>query len=134
MQVEFIARVPTVAEYLALRASVAWHPLAETPVRTALRNSLYAVTAVHGAEVVGCGRITGDGGVYFYVQDVITQPRYQRQGVATGVMRHLMAYVSATAARGAFIGLMAAPGLERFYNRFGFTRFPDDSPGMAIWR
>ncbi len=134
MQVELIERAPTVGEYLALRASVAWHPLAEAPVRRALHHSLYAVTAVHGPEAVGCGRITGDGGIYFYVQDVITHPRYQRRGVATRVMARLMAYVDATAPSGAFIGLMAAPGLERFYSRFGFTRFPEDSPGMAIWR
>jgi GNAT superfamily N-acetyltransferase len=134
MQVQLIERVPTVAEYLALRASVGWHALAETPVRIGLQSSLYAVTAVHGPGAVGCGRIIGDRGIYFYLQDVITQPRYQRQGVATGVMERLMAYVNATAARGAFVGLMAAPGLERFYSRFGFSRFPDDSPGMAIWR
>jgi GNAT superfamily N-acetyltransferase len=134
MQLQLVERVPTVGEYLTLRASVGWYALAEAPVRLALKNSLFAITAIHGPEAVGCGRVTGDGGIYFYVQDLITHPRYQRQGVATGVMERLMAYVNATSRRGAFVGLMAAPGLEGFYSRFGFSRFPNESPGMGIWR
>ena len=89
---------------------------------------------LQGNKVIGCGRIAGDGGLYFYVQDVIIQPGYQRHGLGTLVMGKLMDYLNRTATQGAFIGLMSAPGLEEFYGRFGFTSYPDDSPGMLIWK
>ena len=134
MNFEVIERRPTVSEYLALRESVGWHLLVSEAVSLGLSHSLYAVCIDKNGKAIGCGRITGDGGLYFYIQDVIIRPEFQRRGFGTQVMKNLMGYIHRTATRGAFIGLMAAPGLERFYARFGFERFPDDSPGMPIWK
>ncbi|MEN8130056.1 MAG: GNAT family N-acetyltransferase [Pseudomonadota bacterium] len=132
--IEFKECVPTVAEYLDLRSSVGWHALPKTAAEAGLANSLYAVCAVREGEVIGCGRITGDNGIYFYIQDLIIRPEYQYQGVGTQLMAKLMDYIEAQAQTGAFIGLMAAPGLEDFYGRFGFALFPGDSPGMLVWK
>jgi ribosomal protein S18 acetylase RimI-like enzyme len=134
VSIECIERVPTAAEYLALRQSVGWHGLSATASETGLAHSLYAVCAQQGSEVVGCGRIVGDGGVYFYIQDLVVRPEYQRRELGTQIMKKLMGYIERHAQSGAFIGLMAAPGLEDFYARFSFTRFPEDSPGMLIWK
>ena len=134
MEFEFIERVPTVSEYLKLRESVGWHALPSEAVERGLARSLYSVCIEFGKETVGCGRIVGDAGIYFYVQDVIVRPGYQQRGLGTRIMETLMDYVDATAIRGAFIGLMTAPGLEGFYGRFGFKCFPADSPGMLIWK
>ncbi len=131
---ELNERRPTVSEYLGLRSSVGWHALPETAVEAGLAHSLYAVCAVHKGAVIGCGRIIGDNGIYFYIQDLIIQPEYQHQGVGTQLLARLMGYIHGQAQTGAFIGLMAAPGLERFYGRFGFTLFPEHSPGMLIWK
>ncbi len=127
-------RAPSVSEYLALREAVGWHSLSPQAAQCGLSGSLYAVCLLQGKKVIGCGRIAGDGGLYFYVQDIIIQPDYQQQGLGTLVMGNLMDYLKRTATQGAFIGLMAAPGLEEFYARFGFTCYPNDSPGMLIWK
>jgi ribosomal protein S18 acetylase RimI-like enzyme len=132
--VELIDRVPSPEEYLALRLSAGWHALPKPAVKTGLHNSLYAVCAVSEERVVGCGRISGDGGIYFYIQDLIVRPNFQRRGLGTRLMDRLMAYVHQHAQNGAFIGLMAAPGLAGFYERFGFSVYPEDSPGMLIWK
>lgn len=134
MEFEFIDRVPTVSEYLKLRESVGWHALPSKAVEIGLARSLYSVCIKLREESVGCGRIVGDAGIYFYVQDVIVRPQYQQRGLGTRIMEKLMGYVGAKAQSGAFIGLMTAPGLEGFYGRFGFSCFPADSPGMLIWK
>jgi hypothetical protein len=41
-----------------------------------------------------------------------------------------MAYITATAKSGAFVGLMAAKGLEKYYELFGFKARDMDAPGM----
>lgn len=129
---EVIDRLPSVEEYLALRRSVGWCVLPENAVRTGLDNSLHSVCALSAHGTVGCGRICGDRGIYFYIQDIIVSPRFQRQGLGTRLMGRLMTHIHSHAQKGAFIGLMAAPGLEGFYSRFGFSLFPEDSPGMLI--
>ena len=134
MEFEFVERVPTVSQYLRLRESVGWHALASEAVEIGLTRSLYSVCVELREETVGCGRVVGDAGIYFYVQDVIVRPDYQQRGMGTRIVEKLMGYVDATAVRGAFIGLMTAPGLEAFYSQFGFEVFPADSPGMLIWK
>ena len=134
MQFDVIERVPSASEYLSLRESVGWHILDLASTKLGLERSLYSVCVLKGDAVVGCGRVVGDGGIYFYIQDVIICPQYQRCGLGTRVMEKLMGYVDVTAKPGAFIGLLAAPGLSEFYGHFGFNCFPDDSPGMLIWK
>jgi len=59
--------------------------------------------------------VIGDGGLYFYIQDVIVHSEYQNQGFGKVLMKEFMNYISANAKTGAFIGLMAAKGLEKYY-------------------
>ena len=121
LAVKVVDRVPSVEEYLELRHSVGWHALSNSAVQDGLSNSLYAVCAFSEGRVVGCGRISGDGGVYFYIQDLIIRSQFQHRGLGTRLIDRLAAYIHQHAQSGAFIGLMVAPGLQGFYQRFGFS-------------
>jgi ribosomal protein S18 acetylase RimI-like enzyme len=85
-------------------------------------------------ELVGYGRIVGDGSVYFYIQDIIVLPEHRGQGLGHGIMSRVMAYLAEHAYPDSFIGLMAAQGAAGFYERYGFAERPPDRPGMfLIW-
>jgi len=133
MAVELIERCPTAKEYLRLRQAAGWHALDEAVAAQGLAASLYGLSAAVAGRVIGCGRVVGDGAVYFYLQDLLVMPEYRGRGLGTRIMTGLMDYVRARATRGSFVGLMAAPGLDGFYAGFGFVRFPADSPAMLIW-
>ena len=45
-------------------------------------------------------------------------------------MKELMGFVTTNARSGAFVGLMAAKGLEKHYEPFGFKARDKDAPGM----
>ena len=45
-------------------------------------------------------------------------------------MKELMGYITANAKSGAFVGLMAAKGLEKYYEPFGFKARAKDATGM----
>jgi ribosomal protein S18 acetylase RimI-like enzyme len=128
MQIEH--RSPTVSEYTRLRDSVEWWQTDAKAVETALNNSLFSVVAIEHGNVVGFGRIIGDGGLYFYIQDLIVHPEFQTKGLGKSLMKELMGYITAKAKSGAFVGLMAAKGLEKYYERFGFKTRDEDAPGM----
>jgi ribosomal protein S18 acetylase RimI-like enzyme len=123
-------RSPTVGEYTRLRGLVGWRETDENATDMALKNSLFSVVAVEHHTVIGFGRIIGDGGLYFYIQDLIIHPEFQTKGLGKSLMEELMGYITANAKSGAFVGLMAAKGLEKYYERFGFKARDEDAPGM----
>jgi len=125
-----IERGPTVEEYRRLRAAVGWWDVEDNATRRGLDKALYSVCAAAEGQIVGCGRVVGDGGLYFYVQDVVVLPEYQKRGIGRAIMDAVMSYLEANARPGAFIGLMAAAGAARFYQRYGFAERPPGRPGM----
>ena len=122
-------RVPTLAEYRKLCEAVGWGDYINfDAVPSALRHSLYSVVTVAHAEVVGMGRVVGDHGIFYYIQDVVVLPTYQGQGLGHALLEQLVRYVREHAPEKAFLGLFAADGTEAFYTRYGFVQ---SQGGMA---
>ena len=94
----------------------------------AIENSLYTVVAVYDEQVVGMGRIVGDGAIFFYIQDIAVSPKYQKQGIGASILDALVGYLKQHAPEKAFVGLFAAEDSVPFYERYGFK---DYSPSMT---
>ncbi len=129
-----IERLPTITEYRALRTAVGWSNLPDEATRRGLDNASFTVCLERHGDTIGCGRVVGDGGIYFYIQDIIVHPDFQGRGLGRRIMDAVMQYLSDHAAPNAFMGLMAATGVCEFYERYGFAVRPDDRPGMfRVW-
>ena len=124
---------PSVRDYLTLRALVGWSTVSGDAVERSLANSLYSICVYHETQLIGYGRVIGDDGIYFYVQDVIVHPLYQHQGIGRQIMSKILNYLKMTADATAFVGLMAAKGYSAFYEPYGFKRRPNDAPGMFAY-
>jgi len=125
-----VERIPAVDEYLALREAVGWGRLNEQIAVRGLANALFTVCAIREDRVIGCGRVIGDGGLYFYLQDIIVMPAFQGKGLGKRIMQPILAYLDHHARPGSFVGLMAASGVTEFYSQFGFATRPPERPGM----
>jgi ribosomal protein S18 acetylase RimI-like enzyme len=131
---EVVERAPSVEEFRQLRAPAAGGEMSDEALAAGLASALYSCVVVHDGNVVACGRVIGDGGMYFYVQDVIVLPEYHGRGLGVKVMDSVLAYLQRVARPGAFVGLMDADNAEGFYERYGFRRRPDDGTGMfRVW-
>ena len=122
-------------EYVQLRSDVGWGCPNRNDTETALQNSLIVfVKRIHG-KAVGSVRVVGDGKLCFYVQDLMVLKEFRLRGIATELMEAVMKYLETNAAFNAFIGLMAAKGMDRFYQKFGFMTRPNDhmGPGMIMF-
>lgn len=131
-----IERNPTPEEYLLIRTAVGWGEMPLDVIAGSLEKSLYSV-CIHDDltdKILGLGRIVGDGGLCFYIQDIMIDPDYQKQGLGTKILESLMGYLQKNAPQNSFIGLMAAQGLEYFYMKFGFQVRPNEQmgPGMTL--
>jgi GNAT superfamily N-acetyltransferase len=132
VEFDILEALPSPEEYADLVKAVGWGAREQDVVEEALPNSLYGVCARVGSAIVGMARIVGDGGLVYYVQDVVVRPEYQGQGIGTAMMDKIMSYIQAHASENSVIGLMAAKGRENFYQQYGFVQRPNDRLGCGM--
>src|SRR5262245_60511391 len=133
MAVEIVARKPTAAEYESVVASVGFRSHDPTAVEVALANTPYCVCAVDGNEVIGLGRIIGDGAISFLLTNIMVRPSHQRRGIGTRIVRALCDAVEALPYRNVVVEVVPLPGLQFFYARLGFQASRTAPPGMVRW-
>ena len=132
-QYEILELIPPAKVYLDLNLAVGWGKTTHVPsVDRALANSLVCFCAVEGEKVVGFVRVVGDSSICFYIQDLIVHPDHQGKGLGKRLMDRVMEFIKPIASSPAFVGLMAAPDAEAFYNGYGFTRRSQERPGMEL--
>ncbi|PLT25532.1 GNAT family N-acetyltransferase [Pseudoalteromonas sp. MelDa3] len=129
-KVEYTA--PALDEFANLRAQAKWQNPDDKTLKASIKNSLFWVAVYHIDKLIGTGRIIGDGAMYFYIQDVIVAPSYQKQGIGHLVMGHIENYLSSTCSNGATIALLSAHGKESFYTQYGYVKRDGDALGLAM--
>jgi len=123
---------PSVDDFLQLRQKVGWGALDANLAQKSLNNSLFHVTIYHDQQLIGMGRVVGDGAMYFYIQDVVVDPDFHHQGLGTELMDTIEGYLRYTADKGSTIGLLAAQGKESFYARYGYVQRPSNTLGHGM--
>lgn len=121
-EVQLVDNILQAEDFVRLRIEAG---LVEIPVehaRKALQNGLLNVSAIYHGELVGMGRLVGDGAMYWYLQEIIVLPEFQRKGIGTMIVNHLIDYAKANSITGKFttIGGVSAKGKEPFYQKMGF--------------
>ena len=123
--VELVERLPTVDEFVELLRRVGW-PLPPGDVcERALGGSLAAVCALDGGELVGMGRLVGDGGMYCFAVDVVVDPGAQGTGIGRALMDRLQG-LAAERRLAMRLDLVAAPDVVQFYQRLGYSKLESD--------
>jgi len=125
--------VPSTEDFNRLRELAGWNRIDPQLVQTGLANSVLALLAILGDEVIGFVRLVGDGAMKLSVEELLVHPAYRRQGIATALMERIMTHIDSLPA-GCTVNLMAAEGLADFYAAFGFKLRPENRPGMQLRR
>jgi ribosomal protein S18 acetylase RimI-like enzyme len=124
---------PPVPDYLRLRQESGLSPKTEAQATAALPGSWAACHVVaESGEIVGMGRVLGDGGWYFHVVDLAVLPEHQRRGLGDAILDALLARIKELAPPGAWVNLLADPPGRRLYERHGFAETAPGSVGMAL--
>jgi ribosomal protein S18 acetylase RimI-like enzyme len=116
-----LERAPSPDEYLSLREAAGLKPVEREAARRGLSNSLYAISVVHDGRLIGTGRVIGDGGLYFYIQDLIVHPEFRGEGLETCIMDKLMEFLHESAPPNAFFCVRAGEEGSDFCRQFGFA-------------
>ena len=121
--VELVDRLPSADEYAALCAAVGWTTIDDSG--RAIEGSLAGVCAVDGGDLVGMGRLVGDGAMYCFAVDVVVAPTFQRRGVGRAIVKRLE-NLAAEKSLGTRLDLVAAGDVRAFYERLGYERLDSD--------
>lgn len=128
-----VERRPTVDEYEAIVASVGFRTHDRAAAEIALANTVFAVCAIEDRQIVGVGRIVGDGAISFLLTNVMVRPSHQRRGIGTRIVQSLCGLMEKVPYKNVVLEVVGTPQSQGFYERFGFTASRNAPPGMVKW-
>lgn len=123
---------PTVATYSALRRGAGLSAKTEAAASLGLQGTLFAVQIRHGDQVVGMGRLIGDGGCFYQVVDIAVLPEHQGKGLGKRIMLEIMQFIQTSVPESAYISLIADGQAQDLYAQYGFKHTAPRSVGMAM--
>jgi GNAT superfamily N-acetyltransferase len=129
---ELQLQVPAIEEYLALRVAAGLSAMSAEGAREGLQASWCSVCVRTGAELIGMGRVVGDGGLFRFEVDIAVTPAWQRRGLGRRIMQALMEQVHARAFPYTQVGLIADGPAYLLYEKFGFRLVAPESQGMSL--
>ncbi|HPS76907.1 MAG TPA: GNAT family N-acetyltransferase [Thermoanaerobaculaceae bacterium] len=97
------------------REGPAWRAVIPAMVRGSF---CFLVAREPGGRIVGMGRVISDGVSDAYIQDVVVRAEMRGRGVGREIVRRLTAHCIAAGI--SWIGLVAEPGTQGFYQTLGY--------------
>lgn len=124
MPYTLIQETPPPEDYVRVRVSAGLSGRTIEAATIGLKNSLYAVHVKYNDEIIGIGRVIGDGGCFFEIVDVAVLPEHQKKGIGKMIMNSLMDWLKNNAPKSAYVSLIADQ--PAFYPQFGFKSCAPD--------
>ena len=123
---------PDPETFLRLRAAAGMRPRSVKGASKGLGQELFSVLLrlEKSGEIVGMGRIVGDGGTIFVICDMMVIESFQKKGGGTMIMDAIMGYLLEEAPPNSYINLMA--DVDGFYEKWGFEPSLPRSRGMVL--
>jgi GNAT superfamily N-acetyltransferase len=129
-KIQLVEHFPDPASYCRLRSEAGMSPKTLEAALKGLPNTLYGVSLQREGEVIGMGRIIGDGGCFYTVVDIAVSPAYQGRGLGKLIMSALDAWLRKNAEPSAYVTLVADGEARHLYAKYGFVETAPASVNM----
>jgi len=115
-------------QVIALYDAAGWHGKGDRTARyrAMIKGSHCFVAAACGQQLVAMGRAISDGANDAYIQDMFVLPQWRRKGVASAVLRKLLACLKKDRLR--WVGLIAEKNAAPLYRARGFRPMKNFMP------
>lgn len=125
--------VPDAATYCRLRTASGLAPRSLQAAQAGLPHTLYGVHVAHDTDIIGMGRMIGDGALFIHIVDIAVDPAHHGRGIGSAIIAALMNHIRATIPAETYVSLMANGEAWKLYERFGFADVLPAARGMAVW-
>lgn len=126
----------TTEDFIRLFQSAGWGNPSNELVQVSLENSYVTFSVEEDGMVVAMARLLGDGGMAFYLKDLVVLPEYQGRGIGKFLIAHVEKYIKGEMKDGwkTCLELMSAKGKEDFYKKQGFEERPTVTGGAGMMK
>lgn len=121
---------PTAEEFVRLRAVAGLPERTIASANRAIPHSLFWITLRKRHQLIGMGRVVGDGGSVVQISDVIVDPEHRQEGLLTIIFDQIQEFIFANIPSDAFVCLFATKDAVSFYEKRGFRMSQEKWPGM----
>ncbi len=126
--------IDNVDEYNYLYDEVGWGSYSNEISKKALSNNIYSVSIYDNEDIIGYGRIIGDGIVFLYIHDIMVKTAYQNQGIGKLIMQNILEKIKSIKIDNPDLRvyLGASLGKESFYKKYGFITREEAGLGAGM--
>lgn len=132
IDVAYIHKNPDPELFVRFREQCGWGVVSIEAAEIAINRSLFFVCAEIENNVIGFGRVVGDGALNYYIQDMIVETQFRGRAIGSKILSKLVEWIKQDCCSEATIGLMAAVDREELYLRHGFNKRPDVKHGAGM--
>jgi|SRR5699024_8166843 len=129
-EINIVYDSPSPDQYNNLRVEGGLMEKDKDGVKIGLKNSLFMVCVYNNENLIGMGRIGGDGGTFFHIVDIVVKPKFQGQGIGKRIMKELTNYLQRNAYPNSYVSLIADVPANHLYEQFGFQYTSPKANGM----
>lgn len=122
--------IPQIQTYLELRNAGGLSQFSRAAAAKGLSGTVFGVLLTFQGDIVGMGRIVGDGGCFLQIVDIVVRPEHQGRGQGKRIMAALMDYLVHNAPKTAYVSLIADVPANELYRQFGFLETAPGSVAM----
>jgi GNAT superfamily N-acetyltransferase len=121
-------------DFIRLFDSAGWGKPDRELVATSLKNSYVTFAVKNGDEVIAMARLIGDGGMAFFLKDLIVAPGYQGKGIGKSLLAYIEDYIRSRLKEGwwCYFQLMSAKNKDEFYLKCGYKQHPHERSGHGF--
>lgn len=127
---KIVYEAPSAQDYVSLRLRSGMGNKELKRSQIALKNSLFTVCLYDKEELIGFGRIVGDGGITYVVSDIMVDKKYQRRGYAEEIMKAIDSYFEKNTHEDSYICLIANKPADLLYKKHQFEYLSENRCGM----
>ncbi|AOZ94391.1 GNAT family N-acetyltransferase [Paenibacillus crassostreae] len=128
--IDIIYEAPLPEEYNELRVKAGLSAKDIAGASIALGNSIFCIILRQSNDLIGMGRIIGDGGCFYHIVDIAVDPSYQGKGLGKLLMAEITQFLDENAFKDSYVSLIADSPADQLYKKFGFEYTYPKSVGM----
>ena len=121
-----------IAVYQHIRIASGLSAKSDEAAEIGMKNSVHSVMIKENGEIIGMGRIIGDGGCFCQVVDICVLPEHQGRGVGKLIMGSIKNYIKTQLPDTCYVSLIADGDAFFLYEKFGFKDTMPRSKGMFL--
>ncbi|WP_299671358.1 GNAT family N-acetyltransferase [uncultured Polaribacter sp.] len=124
--------LPSPNDYSRLRQACGFGKVSEVKSKQSLKYSLYSISIYSSNQLIGFGRVLGDGVLYFYISDVMVPSLMQGKKIGRLIMENIIMYINKKTSKLSTVCTIVMPNKEAFYKNYGLKTCPNNLFGHGM--